>query len=65
DMIDERIDWNKPPKEGDGVWHIRIKMIDPDREKIDSVFQSLPTTRKLSEKDKPSDIIDLETFYDA
>ncbi|GKD68414.1 hypothetical protein Tco_1322504, partial [Tanacetum coccineum] len=32
DMIDKKIDWNKPPKEGDGAWHIRIEIIDPGRE---------------------------------
>nr|GFB54895.1 hypothetical protein [Tanacetum cinerariifolium] len=30
DMIDKKIDLNKPPKERDGVWHIRIEIIDPD-----------------------------------
>ncbi|GKE74218.1 hypothetical protein Tco_1536259, partial [Tanacetum coccineum] len=30
DIIDKKIDWDKPPKEGDGAWHIRIEMIDPD-----------------------------------
>nr|GEW24972.1 MAK10-like protein [Tanacetum cinerariifolium] len=64
DMIDKKIDSDKPPKEGDGAWHIRIEMIDPDEE-FDRVFQLIPTTRKLSEKEKPSDIIDLEHFYDA
>ncbi|GJZ90892.1 MAK10-like protein [Tanacetum coccineum] len=56
---------NKPPKEGDGAWYIKIEMIDPDGEKFDRVFKSIPTTRKLSEKEKPSDIIDLEHFYDT
>ncbi|GKF69010.1 MAK10-like protein, partial [Tanacetum coccineum] len=65
DMIDKKIDWNKPPKEGDGAWHIRIEMIDPDGENFVRVFQSILITRKLSEKEKPSDIIDLEHFYDA
>ncbi|GKE57029.1 MAK10-like protein [Tanacetum coccineum] len=37
DMIAKKIDWNKPPKEGDGAWHIRIEMIDPDGEKFDSL----------------------------
>ncbi|GKD43282.1 hypothetical protein Tco_1267927 [Tanacetum coccineum] len=64
DMIEKKIDWNKPPKEGDGAWHIRIELIDPDGEKFNRVFQSIPTTRKLSEKEKPSDILDLEYFYD-
>ncbi|GJS19265.1 hypothetical protein Tco_0447897 [Tanacetum coccineum] len=65
DIIDKKIDWNKPPKEGDGAWHIRIEMIDPDGEHFERVFQSIPTTWKLYKKEKPSDIIDLEHFYDA
>ncbi|GKD00979.1 MAK10-like protein [Tanacetum coccineum] len=65
DMIDKKIDWNKPLKEGDGAWYIRIEIIDLDGEKFDRVFQSIPTTRKLSEKEKPSNIIDLENFYDS
>ncbi|GJV30299.1 DNA-directed DNA polymerase [Tanacetum coccineum] len=65
DLIKKKIDWKRLPKEGDGAWHIRIEMIDPDREKSNRVFQSIPTTRKLSEKEKPSDIIDLEHFHDS
>ncbi|GJT82338.1 glutathione S-transferase T3-like protein [Tanacetum coccineum] len=29
-LIDKKIDVKRPPKEGDGVWHIRIEMIDLD-----------------------------------
>ncbi|GJT60668.1 hypothetical protein Tco_1004201 [Tanacetum coccineum] len=65
DMIDKKKDCKKPPKEGDGAWHSRIELIDPDGERFDRVFQSIPATRKLSEKEKPSDILDLEHFYDA
>ncbi|GJS73044.1 hypothetical protein Tco_0705885 [Tanacetum coccineum] len=65
DMIDKKIDWKKPPKEGYGAWHIRIELIDLDEEMFDRVFQSIPTTRKLSEKEKPSNILDLKHFYDA
>ncbi|GJX01606.1 MAK10-like protein [Tanacetum coccineum] len=64
-MINKKIDWKKPPKEGDGAWHIKIELINPDGEKFDRVFQSIPTTRKLFEKEKPCDVIDLEHFYDA
>ncbi|GKB81281.1 hypothetical protein Tco_0948176 [Tanacetum coccineum] len=65
DMIDMKIDWNKPPKEGDDAWHIRIELIDLDGEKFDRVFQTIPTSRKRSENEKPSDILDLEHFYDV
>ncbi|GKC17436.1 MAK10-like protein [Tanacetum coccineum] len=62
DLIEKKIDWKKPPKEGDGACHIKIEIIDPDGEKFDRTFQSIPTTRKLCEKEKPSDIIKLGTF---
>ncbi|GJR03318.1 MAK10-like protein [Tanacetum coccineum] len=38
ELIEERIDWNMPPKEGDGAWHIRIELIDPDGEKFKKTF---------------------------
>ncbi|GJX75939.1 hypothetical protein Tco_0322750 [Tanacetum coccineum] len=65
ELIDKRIDWNRPPKEGDGAWHIRIELIDPDGEKFNKAFHSIPTTRKLSEKENPSEIIDLDHFHDS
>nr|GEU87258.1 hypothetical protein [Tanacetum cinerariifolium] len=63
DLIEKKIDWKRPPKEGDGAWSMRIEMIDPDGEKFNRIFQSIPTTRKLTKKEKPSVIIDLEHFY--
>ncbi|GJX53081.1 hypothetical protein Tco_0281450 [Tanacetum coccineum] len=65
DMFDDDWCWEKSPKEGDGAWHIKIELIDPDGEKFDRVFRSMPTTRKLSEKDKPSHILDLDHFHDS
>ncbi|GJR79188.1 reverse transcriptase domain-containing protein [Tanacetum coccineum] len=53
ETLDNKIDWSKPPKRGDGTWHIRIELIDPDGEKFDRAFQSIPTTRKLSAKENP------------
>ncbi|GKG56755.1 hypothetical protein Tco_0580079, partial [Tanacetum coccineum] len=47
ELIEKKIDWNRPPKAGDGVWHIRIELIDPDRERFTRTFESTPTTRKL------------------
>ncbi|GJT50476.1 MAK10-like protein [Tanacetum coccineum] len=38
DVIENRIDWNRPPKGGDGAWHIRIELINPDGEKFDRLF---------------------------
>ncbi|GJV00005.1 MAK10-like protein [Tanacetum coccineum] len=53
------------PKEGDGAWHIRIELIDPDGEKFDRAFQSIPTNRKLSLKENPSDILNFDHFHDS
>ncbi|GJX94170.1 hypothetical protein Tco_0348756 [Tanacetum coccineum] len=64
ELTEKKIDWNKPPKEEDGVRHIKIEMIDPDGEKFNKTFQSIPTTRKLSEKENPSEIIDLEHIHE-
>ncbi|GJT55980.1 MAK10-like protein [Tanacetum coccineum] len=50
ELVDKRIDWNRPPKGGDRAWHIRIELIDPDGERFTRTFQSIPTTRKLFEK---------------
>ncbi|GJX77781.1 hypothetical protein Tco_0324592 [Tanacetum coccineum] len=55
DLIENTIDWNKTPKGGDGAWHAKIRLIDPDGEKFTKTFQSIPTTRKLSEKENPLD----------
>ncbi|GJX25279.1 MAK10-like protein [Tanacetum coccineum] len=65
ELIEKRIDWNRPPKEEDGAWHIRIELINPDGEKFNKTFQSISTTRKLSEKKNPSEIIDLVHFHSS
>ncbi|GKE17668.1 MAK10-like protein [Tanacetum coccineum] len=65
DSLEKRIDWDRPPKEGDGAWHIRIELIDPDGEKFDRAFQSILTNRKLSLKENPSDILNLDHFHDS
>ncbi|GKC07335.1 MAK10-like protein [Tanacetum coccineum] len=64
ELIKEKIEWNKPLKERDGTWHIRIELIDPDGERFKKTFQSVPTTRKLFEKENPSEIIDLDHLHD-
>nr|GEW43934.1 hypothetical protein [Tanacetum cinerariifolium] len=64
ELIKKKIYCNKPPKEGDGVWRIKIELIDLDGERFDIKVQSIPTTRKLSEKENPSDILDLGHFRD-
>ncbi|GKD19556.1 hypothetical protein Tco_1208714 [Tanacetum coccineum] len=65
DLVENPINWNRPPKEGDDAWHIRIELIDPDGEKFDRAFQSIPTNKKLSLKENPSDILNLDHFHDS
>ncbi|GJY52919.1 hypothetical protein Tco_0444583 [Tanacetum coccineum] len=65
ELIENRIDWNKPPKKGDRAWHAKIRLIDLDEEEFTKTFQSIPTTRKLSKRENPSEIIDLDHFHDC
>ncbi|GJY89064.1 MAK10-like protein [Tanacetum coccineum] len=59
------INWDKPPKNGDKTWHAKIRLIDPDEEEFTKTLQSVPTSRKLSEREDPREIIDLNHFYDT
>ncbi|GJS53971.1 hypothetical protein Tco_0627333 [Tanacetum coccineum] len=65
DLIENPINWDKPPKSRDGACHAKIWIIDPDREEFTKTFQSIPTSRKLSEKENPREIIDLDHFHDT
>ncbi|GKE56995.1 hypothetical protein Tco_1496180 [Tanacetum coccineum] len=65
DLIENPIKWNRPPKEGDGVWRIRIELIDHDGEIFDREFQSIPTNMRLSLKENPSDILNFDHFHDS
>ncbi|GJS30622.1 hypothetical protein Tco_0491242 [Tanacetum coccineum] len=65
ELIEKRIDWNRPLKVGDRAWHIRIELIEPDEERFTRTFQLILTTRKLSEKVNSSEIIDLDHFHDS
>ncbi|GJZ95219.1 MAK10-like protein [Tanacetum coccineum] len=65
DLIKKPINWDKPPKNRDGAWHVKIRLIDPDGEEFTKTLQSIPTTRKLSERESPREIIDLDHFYDT
>ncbi|GKC06603.1 MAK10-like protein [Tanacetum coccineum] len=64
DLIKNSINKDKPPKNGDGAWHAKIRLIDLDGEEFTKTLQSIPTTRKLSERESPREIIDLDHFYD-
>ncbi|GJR22770.1 hypothetical protein Tco_0971297, partial [Tanacetum coccineum] len=65
DLIRNPINWDKPPKNGDGAWYAKISLIDPDGEEFTKTLQSVPTSRKLSRKEDPREIIDLDHFYDT
>ncbi|GJZ26835.1 hypothetical protein Tco_0571088 [Tanacetum coccineum] len=56
---------DKPPKNEDEAWHAKIRLIDPDGEEFTKTLQSVPTSRKLSKKEDPKEIIDLDHFYDT
>ncbi|GJU14285.1 MAK10-like protein [Tanacetum coccineum] len=62
-LVFRRMD--KPPKNEDGAWHAKIRLIDPDGEEFTKTLQSIPTTRKLSERQSSREIIDLDHFYDT
>ncbi|GJT43242.1 MAK10-like protein [Tanacetum coccineum] len=64
-LIEKPIDWNKPPKNRDGAWHAKIRLINPDGEEFTKTLQSIPTTRKLFKKENPREIIELDHFYDT
>ncbi|GJX86555.1 hypothetical protein Tco_0337329 [Tanacetum coccineum] len=65
DLIRSPINWDKAPKNGDGAWHANIRLIDPDGEEFTKTLQSVPTSRKLSEREDPREIVDLDHFYDT
>ncbi|GJV47761.1 MAK10-like protein [Tanacetum coccineum] len=51
DLIKNLINWGKPPKNEDGAWHAKIRLINPDEEDFTKTLQSIPTTRNsLKEK---------------
>ncbi|GJT91994.1 hypothetical protein Tco_1080839 [Tanacetum coccineum] len=62
-LVFRRMD--KPPKDEDGAWHAKIRIIVPDGEEFTKTLQSIPTTRKLSERESPREIINLDRFYDT
>ncbi|GJX18027.1 hypothetical protein Tco_0218859 [Tanacetum coccineum] len=65
DLIKNPINWVKPPKNGDGAWHSKLRLIDPYGEEFTKTLQSILATRKLSDRESPWEIIDLDHFYDT
>ncbi|GJT60300.1 retrovirus-related pol polyprotein from transposon TNT 1-94 [Tanacetum coccineum] len=41
---------DKPPKNEDGAWYAKIRLIDPDGEEFTKTLQSIPTTRNASKE---------------
>ncbi|GJZ84509.1 hypothetical protein Tco_0649848 [Tanacetum coccineum] len=48
---------DKPSKNIDEAWHAKIRLIDPDGEEFTKTLQSITTSRKLSERESPREII--------
>nr|GEX18285.1 MAK10-like protein [Tanacetum cinerariifolium] len=65
DLINNLINWDKPPQNRDVAWHAKIRLINPDGEEFTKTLQSIPTTRTLFERESPKEIIDLYHFYDT
>nr|GEX93504.1 retrotransposon Orf1 [Tanacetum cinerariifolium] len=62
DLIESLINWDKPPINGDRAWHAKIRLIDPDEEEFTKTLQSIPTTRKLSEREVQGKSLTCTTF---
>ncbi|GJX35962.1 MAK10-like protein [Tanacetum coccineum] len=52
DLIKNPINWDKPPKDGDGAWHAKIRLIDPEGEEFTKTLQSIPHHLKALRKRK-------------
>ncbi|GJW96008.1 MAK10-like protein [Tanacetum coccineum] len=65
DLMENLINWDKLPKDGDGAWHAKVRIIDTDGEEFTKTLKSIPTTRMFSERESPREIINLDHFYDT
>nr|GEV83941.1 hypothetical protein [Tanacetum cinerariifolium] len=57
-LVFRRMD--KPPKNKDGEWHAKIRLIDMDEEEFTKTLQSISTIRKLFKRESTREIIDLD-----
>lgn len=55
--------WEKPPKEGDGSWHMKMILYDPDGEKFEKSYRTKRTDRKLKPKFDHKDVLDEELTH--
>ena len=60
---DHKWKWDKPPKDGDGSWHIRMTLYDPDGEKFENIYRTKQTNRKLQSKLSPKDVLEDDLTY--
>ncbi|GKA22640.1 hypothetical protein Tco_0708602 [Tanacetum coccineum] len=51
--------------EGDGTWHFKCSIVDPERNEYNNVFQTKTTKRKLSKPYKLSDIMATKSKYNT
>ncbi|GJT69999.1 hypothetical protein Tco_1029285 [Tanacetum coccineum] len=54
DLIENLINWDKPPKDGDGAWHAKIRIIDPDGEEFTKTKNQSPPLKMLTERESPN-----------
>ncbi|GJR31003.1 hypothetical protein Tco_1107235 [Tanacetum coccineum] len=50
DLINNPINWNKPPKNEDGAWHAKIRMIDPDGKSLPKPYNRSPPLESSSKE---------------
>ncbi|GJV01899.1 hypothetical protein Tco_1335468 [Tanacetum coccineum] len=72
DLIENPINWDKPPKNGDGAWHAKIRNGMP---RLGSLIRmgknspkpsnQFPPLENFLKKENPREIIDLDHFHDT
>ncbi|GJZ49169.1 hypothetical protein Tco_0603359 [Tanacetum coccineum] len=66
DLVETRLTETKTTQKWRrGMGIVKIRIIDPDGEEFTKTLQSIPTTRRLSERENPKEIINLDHFYDT
>ena len=60
---DNKWNWDKPLKDGDGSWHIKMILYDPDGEKFEKIYRTEQTDRKPHSKLNPKDVLEDELTY--
>ncbi|GJS37807.1 MAK10-like protein [Tanacetum coccineum] len=63
DLIKNSINKDKPPKNGDGAWHAKIRLIDLDGEEFTKTLQSIPNQLEALRKRKVQGNHRLDHFF--